>query len=456
MEGKDVSTLRDDAARAVELGALRDAVALYEELERRQPDQPAWPKRIGEALRRLGDPAAAMAAFERSVERYCAAGFLVQALAVSKQILQIDPSHAATLGRLAELGGARAAARPAPQVTLPPGAAIDAVPLAEVVPGAERLRHADGSDAGIARIPLDDGDPSASHSAIDLAIAAAEPEPPPVLGVEAHRALRTTPLLAGLPTRALESLMNRLALVELAPAQVLFREGEPGRCLYVVADGEVAVETAAGGELARLSPGAFFGEVSLVTDLPRSATVRAAGAAALLAFDRDVLRALIEEHPVVLGVVLRFVRERLVDKVMRTAELFRPFSPAERAALTARFELVEVEPGTSLVAQGARADGLYVMLAGRADVWREGIATRVAALGPGEVFGEMSLLGGGGAIAHVRAGSRVLALRMPARTFQEVIMTHPQVLAYVGDLAERRRPRAEAADDMVDLHLDLL
>ena len=51
--------------------------------------------------------------------------------------------------------------------------------------------------------------------------------------------------------------------------------------------------------------------------------------------------------------------------------------------------------------------------------------------------------------------TRVLALRMPARTFTEVIMTHPQVLAYLGELADRRAPRKETGD-YLDLHVDLL
>jgi hypothetical protein len=46
----------------------------------------------------------------------------------------------------------------------------------------------------------------------------------------------------------------------------------------------------------------------------------------------------------------------------------------------------------------------------------------------------------------------VLALRLPAASFREVIMTHPQVLAYVSELAARR---AETSEDVVDFRLDL-
>ena len=55
-----------------------------------------------------------------------------------------------------------------------------------------------------------------------------------------------------------------------------------------------------------------------------------------------------------INVLLRFVRERLIDRMTRTSELFRPFADDDRAALAARFELVEAVPGTPLITR-ARA-----------------------------------------------------------------------------------------------------
>jgi CRP-like cAMP-binding protein len=71
----------------------------------------------------------------------------------------------------------------------------------------------------------------------------------------------------------------------------------------------------------------------------------------------------------------------------------------------------------------------------------------------------MALWGSEPSLATVIARGKILALRMPAQTFREVIMTHPQVLAYVGDLAEARRKLIEAptdSGDVVDLKLDLI
>src|ERR1051325_1385503 len=100
---KDGRALREEAAAAVAGGKHKRALAAYLELERLEANDAQWPKRAGEAQRRAGNPSNAIEAFERSADRYAQNGFLVQAIAVCKVILQINPNHADTLRRLAEM-----------------------------------------------------------------------------------------------------------------------------------------------------------------------------------------------------------------------------------------------------------------------------------------------------------------------------------------------------------------
>jgi NADH dehydrogenase len=84
------------------------------------------------------------------------------------------------------------------------------------------------------------------------------------------------------------------------PGQVIFREGDRGDWLYVVTEGEVeVVREGAGGatSLRRLGRGECFGEIALVSDRPRSATVRAVSASNVLAVDRDAFQALFATLP---------------------------------------------------------------------------------------------------------------------------------------------------------------
>jgi CRP-like cAMP-binding protein len=122
---------------------------------------------------------------------------------------------------------------------------------------------------------------------------------------------------------------------------------------------------------------------------------------------------------------------------MRTSPLFRPFDDAERTQLVARFRFLEIDAGTAVLTPGTRPDGLYIVLAGQLTVIRDGAVA--ALLGPGELIGETALLSGGKVQSEVAAKTKVLALCLPAAEFREVIMTHPHVLEYIGEQAEKGR-----------------
>ena len=98
--------------------------------------------------------------------------------------------------------------------------------------------------------------------------------------------LRSLPMFAPLPPPALESLARALEL-EVVPAGVdVITEGEAGDRLYVIAEGEVDV-IADGAFVVTLGRGAAFGEIALLYDVPRTATVRTRSDARLYALDRE-------------------------------------------------------------------------------------------------------------------------------------------------------------------------
>jgi CRP-like cAMP-binding protein len=262
---------------------------------------------------------------------------------------------------------------------------------------------------------------------------------PRMIGTAAARALAATPLFAGMPSDALQALVANLQLASLERGELLFREGDPSDALYVIVEGEVAVQTRGPprADRSRLGPGAFIGEVALMTDQPRSATVVCTQPAELLRIDRYTLSRVLANHGDVLRAVLRFVRDRLVDRWMRTSPLFRPFNDTQRIELAAKFKFLEIDSGTILLGAGQRPDGLYIVLAGQFLVLRN--RTPIAQLGPGDLIGETALLSGGVFKSDVVAKGKGLALCLPAAVFREVIMTHPHVLEYIGEQAEHSR-----------------
>jgi MFS family permease len=122
--------------------------------------------------------------------------------------------------------------------------------------------------------------------------------------------LRSLPLFAPLAAPRLEGLADSLSELRIAAGGTVIREGEPGDRFYVVAEGELDV--ASGGRaLRRVSRGEGFGEVALLRDVPRTATVTACSDARLYALDKASFLAGIASHPRSAGEAERLVHERL-------------------------------------------------------------------------------------------------------------------------------------------------
>jgi CRP-like cAMP-binding protein len=452
----EITRLKETATRAIGRGAFEEALAAYQELERLEPASAHWPKRIGEMYRRLGRPEEAVAAWTRAAERFAHEEFLLKAIAICHLILRHEPENPAAQRLLVELNqqhgrgpsdpsGEKLGGRAESRGLLERaglglrGAPLVDVPMVDVVidePATREVTLDEASGASsITEIPINwEPEPAA--------VARAERAPGTRKRRAARDTLARTPLFSDLPGDSLEGLIGRVALVEVEAGEVVFREGEVGDALYVVAEGRVAVRAADAPEaVAQLGEGEFFGEIALVTDDPRTATVEAIEATQLLRISRDVISDLIRERRDVLGVILSFLRERLVRLLVATSPLFAPFVGEERRALARRFRLLRVGANAELVKQGARSAGLFVLLCGSAEVLRTDDAhtRRLAVLRRGDVFGEISLLTGEEAIATVKTKAKLLVLELSAADFREVIMTHPQVLAFVGDLSQKRR-----------------
>ncbi len=98
--------------------------------------------------------------------------------------------------------------------------------------------------------------------------------------------LRSMPIFAPLSPPVLEGLASRLVPIQARAGETIVRQGETGDRFYVVVSGELAVSVD-GQPLAEQGPGDHFGEIALLRDVPRTATVSARTDAELLALERD-------------------------------------------------------------------------------------------------------------------------------------------------------------------------
>ncbi len=254
-----------------------------------------------------------------------------------------------------------------------------------------------------------------------------------------------------------------MRLVSLAEGEELFHQGDPGDALYVIVEG--AVVPIAEGEvrkkLAVLEEGDFFGEIALVTDQARNATIEALVDTTLLCLDRMLVASLLEGSPRVLKVLLRFLRDRLVNRLFRTSSLFASPDPRERRRLSERFRFLEVREGVFLIHQGQLSNALFVLLAGEMDVVqseadRDQVLARLRA---GDVFGEMSVLTGDPAVASVVAKRKCWVLALPRGDVGTLLNGDPRFQRAITEIAEQRKlenAQSFGRGFKVDRHLDLI
>lgn len=134
-------------------------------------------------------------------------------------------------------------------------------------------------------------------------------------------ALKQVPLFAGLDGAALDVLAGLAFQKTFKPGEVIFEEGRTGNGLYVILSGRVEVVKSEGSDrpqvLATLGPGEPFGELALLGEWKRTATVHSIDETTCLGMDRWVFLAHLERQPAIAVKMLQFVAQRLVDSNSR-------------------------------------------------------------------------------------------------------------------------------------------
>ena len=122
--------------------------------------------------------------------------------------------------------------------------------------------------------------------------------------------LAAAPLFEGVDAEGLASISRRIVEVEFQPGQVIARQGDVGTGLFIVASGKVQV-VRDGETIATLGPGEFFGELSVLDGLPRTAQVVAVEPTSCLGLASWEFEAVVREHPGVAIAVMRGLARRL-------------------------------------------------------------------------------------------------------------------------------------------------
>lgn len=239
---------------------------------RRNPDQLNLRLRQADVLELKGDRERAVQVLYGIAEAQARDGFYARAIAIYKKILRLDPAQEvhAELARLIEENR---------QSTI----------------AAERRRKA--------------GTALSDRAADDT---------------DELKELQASSLFASFERETLVQILASTKLRSYDEGDIIVTEGEPGASLFLIVGGTVKVftraEDGANLPLAELGPGDFFGEVSLLTGKPRTATITAGTKVSAIELDRAAVDEIAQEHPEVLTTLDDFCRQRAhqaVEAVIR-------------------------------------------------------------------------------------------------------------------------------------------
>jgi len=198
---------------------------------------------------------------------------------------------------------------------------------------------------------------------------------------------KTSILFTDLSDKEKQDCVDAFYMVTAKASETVIQQGDVGHNFYVIKEGtlKVEVELKRGGAVVKyadLVAGGSFGELALLYNTPRAATVTADTDVVLYALDRESYRAITKHHKGVNA-------DDTVDFLKQVPSL-KSLKPREFNRLAEAMEEEEHDTGSTIVLQGEKGDYFYIIKEGTVGVSKDG--TEVSALKKGDFFGEAALL----------------------------------------------------------------
>eukprot|EP00002_Diphylleia_rotans_P035647 TRINITY_DN77_c0_g1_i1.p1 TRINITY_DN77_c0_g1~~TRINITY_DN77_c0_g1_i1.p1 ORF type:complete len:1050 (-),score=238.82 TRINITY_DN77_c0_g1_i1:530-3679(-) len=229
---------------------------------------------------------------------------------------------------------------------------------------------------------------SAESSAASTATSARVVVPKSAAAQEHIReAAKKSVVFAHLPNAQLQEIADAMVEVNVKPGEDLIKQGDTGDFFYIVETGEFEF-IVHGNAVGVAGPGRSFGELALMYNCPRAATVRAKEPSKVWALDRTTFRNILVHS--------NTEKRNLYENFLENVSILEPLSKLERFILADALEEVEYAEGGYIIRQGEAGDAFFILVEGEATIFRtpnqgeEPIELR--RLESGDYFGEVALL----------------------------------------------------------------
>ena len=228
-------------------------------------------------------------------------------------------------------------------------------------------------------------------------------------------------------------------------------EGDRADALYIVSSGCVAVERdVKEGAVARLHRGQAFGEAAVLGGYRRSASAKSEGGSSLLMLTRASLLAMGRKFAPFMKLLRAMHRNRTLAQLIPGNAILGALDAGRRHQLFSYFESRKASPNQVLIREGGKSPGFFVIATGKVRVIRK-IANQtapeeLAQLGPGDIFGEISLLENTPATATIEVVDPLQYFVLWRAEFDALMEDYPAQRGRIAQLASVRKAANAGVD----------
>ncbi len=251
--------------------------------------------------------------------------------------------------------------------------------------------------------------------------------------------LRNCSCFSLLTDEQLAAVRDRAEIRHYSLGEVVFRQGDPGDAMYVVYSGKVRVLHEDNGDelpLNTLFAGDHFGELALVSNAPRNATIRSSADSTLIGIPAEAIQSLLDQNSELRQYFDRYAdRLELWNFVKMVGQLGTQLRPPQLRELVDKFQAQEHADGDTILAAGDVPSHFHLIQSGRVSVLEDNtVQTTMTA---GDTFGGNALVERPPVGNHftIRADGAVTTLTLAADEFCKLLDDVPQVRSYFEERA---------------------
>lgn len=243
--------------------------------------------------------------------------------------------------------------------------------------------------------------------------------------------LRKYHYFSGFSDSALQTLSEKIKIVNLPAGAEIVKEGSVGDSFYFVNRGELEVtkKTKSGQEakLSVIGSGQGFGELAMLTCSVRSSSVRAVTDVELFELSKKDFEDMVMEESAFRSMLYQKAREHLQFNKIKTLQPFALLEPARMYAVMEKMMEKKYAAGEDIITQGEKGDFYYIIKTGRVSVLKkkkgEETYRQITELGGGDAFGEEALIRDDPRNATCRAVEETTVLALNKKDFDRIVKT---------------------------------